>query len=262
MKRLNLRNFLLLCSCLSLSCPAQVEKPSENPIHGFVSSGPQKGYIGWRVFRNLDPDWMWWSQADLQFPYGIFANVWDSTEITRHTPDNHHGDELDTTVGWRGQIWGDMNLRLSTTVFNLYPLNKWWNGDVAVQSLWLSKDFDFGKHTLRPEARFEWISKTGDFRGGALVTIADAAHLWREPFGIKHLTLSNQSSFGRDDGFDGPKNNSRDLFYRWDGGLNWQMGKRLVLTLPSITLQIPFVNPHDGRGQREVAYGMYVKYLF
>ncbi|OHA19074.1 MAG: hypothetical protein A3C08_00055 [Candidatus Taylorbacteria bacterium RIFCSPHIGHO2_02_FULL_47_18] len=63
----------------------------------------------------------------------------------------HAGNEFDLTLGWRGEVPGDFKLRLSTTLFNLHPIETWWTKDVAVQSLWLSKQFDFGKHSLIPD---------------------------------------------------------------------------------------------------------------
>ncbi len=92
--------------------------------------------------------------------------------------------------------------------------------------------------------------------------LPNITHLWQEPLGIKRLTLFNQSTIARDDGFDGPKNSSSGVFYRWDGALNWKVSKRWELVLPSITVQVPFNDPHDGRGQTELAYGTYLKVKF
>gem|GEM_PF-5789004 len=119
-------------------------------IQGYVFTGPQHGYIGRRISRNLFPGWMEWTELDLNFPKGIFVNLWDSTEIEKHLPEMHKGDELDLTLGWRGEIGNGFKMRLSTTLFNLYPKDKWWAGDVGVESFWFSRDFVIGNHTLKP----------------------------------------------------------------------------------------------------------------
>ncbi len=163
--------------------------PDDQGIHGYVSSGPQHGYIGKRISRQLFDGWMEWTELQLEFPKGFFVNIWDASQLENLKPRTHAGDEMDLTAGWRGDIPGDIKLRLSTTLFNLYPKDQWWKKDAAVQSLWLSKEYKLGKHSLIPEMRLEWISKTSDFGGGALVTIPNITHVWREPFGFKRVTL-------------------------------------------------------------------------
>ncbi|GEM_PF-3555092 len=239
------------------------EKKSEEKfdVHGYISTGPQYGYIGRRISRNLFPGWMQWTELDINLENGVFLNLWDSMALERLPSNTHAGDEFDATIGWRGEIPGDFRLRLSTTLFNLYPIDTWWTKDVAVQSLWLSKQFDLGEHSLIPELRTEWISKTSDFGGGALILIPMITHVWQRPFGIEKLKLFNTSAFARDDGFNGAGNNSKGIFYRWDGAIELKLSKNLFLT-PSVTVQVPLNNPHDGRENVEVASGISLRYKF
>lgn len=255
-----LLNIVLVLVSFTALC--QTNKPEEGfDIHGYLSTGSQYGYIGRRISRNIFPGWMEWTELDLGFDNGVFLNLWDSVALERLQSKTHAGDELDVTIGWRGEISRDFKLRLSTTLFNLHPIETWWTRDVALQSLWISKQFDFGKHSLIPELRTEWISKTSDFGGGALVLIPMLTHVWRAPFGFEKVNLLNTSAFSRDDGFDGPGNNSKGIFYRWDVGIELRLAKNLFLS-PGFTVQVPLNNPHDGRENVEIASGISLKYKF
>ena len=228
-------------------------------LHSYLSSGVQHGYLGKRVSRNIYPGLMLWSELDCDLPCHAFLNVWDSTKLDNGA--GHGGDELDLTFGFQGKL-GDYNVKISSSLLNVYPLDKWWNGDIAVQSLFVSRDFKLGDHTIQPEMRVEWTAKTDDFGGGALILMPSVTDIWSHPFGIKRLTFVQKATVAWDDGFNGAGNNSSGVFAYGDWSLNWELTKHISVTLPSIGLIIPLHDAHDGRNKTEPTFGASLTFRF
>jgi hypothetical protein len=86
-------------------------------------------------------------------------------------------------------------------------------------------------------------------------------HVWKQPFGIRPLSLAHQAFVIHDDGFDGPKNDSEGYFLRWSAGLCWQLNKRITLTAPSFIAQIPLHKGGDGRGKAS-SWGLSLSFFF
>ena len=159
-------------------------------------------------------------------------------------------DELDLTLGWHNNIplW-NLDVGLATTYINNAPLDLWWEKDVWLQATTISKTYVVGQHVLKPQIRVEWISRTKDIGGGALILMPNISHTWKKPLGIKPLSIVHQAFVIHDDGFDPPGNDSKGVFLRWNAGLKWQIAKNASLTLPGFCAQVPIQKGDDGRGQ-------------
>jgi len=218
-------------------------------LNGSLSISLQERYIGIRVSRVLYDGVSLWSDLTVNLPKGFYVNVWNHYGIGDRVVSKQPG-ELDLTLGWRQSVpWLGLEVGLATTYLNNSPLDLWWERDAWAQSAILSKTYTFGQYTLKPQLRVEWISRTTDIGGGALVLMPNVSHTWRRVFGIKPLSFIHQIFVIHDDGFDLPKNDSEGYFLRWNAGLRWQLNKRTILTLPSFIAQVPIHRGDDGRGK-------------
>lgn len=238
---------------------AQTEKSQPWQPSGFASVGIQNGYIGKQVSRELYSGQMLWTEFELNLPCHMFVDFWDSTRIDNGK--NTGGDEFDLTFGIQWDI-GKWNVKVSTALYNVYPLNKWWDGDIATQTFALSRSFDFGAHNVKPELKIAWISMTDDFGGGAFVLMPSVTHTWNHPLNIRCLTLVNQLTLVHDTGFKPCGNSSDGLFSYLDVSLNWQLTKRIGLTLPSVELMTPLTETHDGRNSAKATVGGFLTFSF
>lgn len=228
--------------------------------HGFLSLTYQEKYLGFRVSRNIYDDSILWSEAYLDLPGGFFTDLWWSTDLQDNEISSTGGDEIDPTLGWKGNIC-DFDVSVSATLFNIIPIGKWWHDDVWVQTFTLSKSYSYGKHTIRPEFRIEWLSEVDYFGGGSLVLMPNITHSWKRLLDIDELTFSHTTYLAWDDGFDMCKNDSDAVFLRWQGGLEWELSKNLKFIFPGLTVLAPIKNAHDGRGW-EKAFNFAFVYKF
>ncbi len=233
---------------LTLTFPALAEeKPQGYQVSGSFSTMLQERYIGLRISRNIHEGWMLWNELYLNLPAGFYVDFWDSYALQNRA--NHAGDELDLMAGWHKTLPAKLELDLSFALFNLYPLNQWWSGDVAVESFSVARSFRLGDHVIRPKIQLDWISETSDFRGGALVALPNVSHSWNNPLGVRFLAFNQQAFIAWDDGFKKPGDDSQGIFFRWSGGLDWKLANNLTLTLPGFTALLPIHRGNDGRRQ-------------
>lgn len=259
-----MRAFVLVFVC-SLLCfeggAVQAEDGSKGwEPHGSLSFTLQERYIGLRASRLVHDDWMLWSSLRLELPQGFFANFWNSYGLDDLDFSSNSGDEIDTTLGWQGGLYG-FELHLSVTFFNLHPIERWWDDDNLVQTIAVAKNFPLANHSIRPECRVEWVSEADDYSGGTVVLLPNVTHNWYRPFGIGPLTFSHNTMFAWDDGFDKPKNSSDGVFLRWSGGLQWSLAENLTLTLPGFTALVPLTEPGDGR-KEETSWNTCISFAF
>lgn len=258
--KLKLLVVLSVVFCVQVTPAFSQDKLEEWEPHGSLSFTLQERYFGLRNSRILNDDWMLWTNLYLDLPRGFFTNIWWSVGLDDDEISSNYGDEVHPTFGWKGKIC-DLDMSISATLINLYPVEKWWHDDAWVQSFTLSKSFSCGNHVIRPEFWVEWLSKTDDFDNGALVLLPNIKHFWKKPFDIDKLTFSHTTMLVWDDGFDKCKNSSDGLFFRWQGGLEWELSKNTKLILPGLTVLTPLTDPHDGRGG-ETSLNFAIRYSF
>ncbi|MDO8571691.1 MAG: hypothetical protein Q7R79_03350 [bacterium] len=217
--------------------------------NGSLSLSLQERYIGIRVSRVFHNGVSLWSDLNVNLPKGFYVNIWNHYGVDgRET--SKQPNELDLTLGWRGDLPRvGLEVGFATTYINNSPLGLWWERDVWAQSATFSKTYTFGQHTLRPQLRVDWLSRTTDFGGGALVLMPNVSHTWKRLFGIEPLNFIHQVFVIHDDGFYVPKNDSEGYFLRWNAGLRWRLSKKTTITLPSFIAQVPLHRGGDGRGQ-------------
>ncbi len=217
-------------------------------LHGTLSSSWMQRYLGLRVSRVLYDKPMLWTDLYLDLPNGFFVDALWSLDLQDDELSSSRGDEFDPTIGYKWKM-GDLDASVSATMFNTFPLRKWWDGNVWAQDFSLSRSFSFWNHTISPEFRIGYISKTKDFDEGALYLLPNIKHSWKNPLGIRGLTFSQTIMLAWDDGFDPPGNDSDGVFLRWTSGLGWKVGENTTLVAPSFTLLTPIRDSNDGRGE-------------
>ncbi len=217
--------------------------------NGSLNISLQERYIGIRVSRVLHEGLSLWSDLTVNLPKGFYVSIWDHYGIENREI-SKQPDELDLTFGWRKNlpVFG-LEIGVAATYINNSPLGLWWERDVWSQSVTISKTYMFGQHLLKPQLRIEWLSPTVDIGEGVIVLMPNISHSWKQPFGIKPLSFTQQAFLIHDDGFNLPKNDSEGYFLRWNAGLRWRLGKKVTLTLPSYIAQVPLHRGNDGRGQ-------------
>ncbi len=240
----------------------EIWKPS-----GYLSFQLQQRYIGLCVSRLIHDDELLWSEFNLNLPKGFFVDLWYSYGLDDNNISSNYGDEIETQIGWAGDLFKNINLGLSITLFNTYPIGDWWDGDIWLQTFTISKKFEILKHHfLTPKFQIDWISETNKFKDGATVLLPSINYSWQEPFGLERLTLFQQVTLAWDDGINFANNNSDGFFFRWEPNLCWELYKgkhnnSLIMTLPGITILTPLCDTHDNR-KKEISWNCALKYTF
>lgn len=254
---MNVRNLTtIVLTVLALAATAQAQekqietdlkKPAWRPT-GYYSVSLVERYIAMRISRVLHDDISLWNELNVNLFDGVSLNFWEGHGLVGRSA-SKQPDELDLNLVYQKTFPNKLELRVATSYFNNYPLDRWVDGDVLVESVGLGRTYKIQDHTITPQLRLEWIGKTTDMGGGALIVIPNVTHVWQKPFGIKRLSFAQQLFAVRDDGFDGPKNDSDGIFARWNGGARWQLTKNLVWTMPGYSIQLPLTKTNDGRGE-------------
>ncbi|MDD5110232.1 MAG: hypothetical protein PHI63_03375 [Patescibacteria group bacterium] len=245
--------------------PAPVE-PSWRP-KGFLSFTLQQRYVGTFTSRLLHDGWMAWTELNVQLPKGFYADLWWTYGLDDNNVNSNKGDEFEPNFGWKGKLPYDLCLHLFFRYFDFYPLDEWYDSDCWIQGAALARDFVLGKdsphgtHTIRPELLAGYLSEVNDFIGGAAVLLPNVTYTWAKPLGYQYLTIANQVYLQYDDGFDRPCNDT-GLFFRWQGGLQWQVADNVILTLPGILALVSMVDHNDDRLDEVFSFNAAVKLIF
>jgi hypothetical protein len=218
--------------------------------NGSVSFSLQERYVAMRTSRRLHNGLSLASEMNVRLSSsGFYLNVWDHAGLENRKT-SKQPDEIDLTVGWRKNLPKlGLETGLSLTYINNSPLDLWWERDVLAPAITLAKEYVFGKHTLKPQLRVEWLAQATDVGEGVTLLMPNVSHAWKQPFGIKPLSLAHQAFLIHDDGFNLPRNDSEGYFFRWHAGLKWRLNEKATLTLPGFTALIPIHRGQDGRGQ-------------
>jgi hypothetical protein len=251
--------FVVLCLLLKVS-PAIAEESKDYHLHGYLSLRLEENYIAVRSSRLVHDDAMLWSELNLELPKGFFMNIWHSVGLDDNELSSNDGDEIDITAGITRKIF-DFDVSLSCTFFNLYKLGDWSNNNVMSDTIKISKEFYFKRHTIIPELWVEWVHETDKFNDGAIELFPNITHVWNKPFSIEPFTFFHKTIIVWDDGHNFAGNSSDGVFLRWCAGLDWSINKHIVLTLPGFTGLKRLTNPHDGRGD-EHSWNLEMKLLF
>ncbi len=238
-------SFAILIGLMLIELPSKADdewKPS-----GYLSVSLQERYIAARISRTLHDGWSLWSELNVDLPKGFYINIWDHYGLDGRAASNQP-DELDFNLGWKKKWDNGVDIGCATSYFNNSPLDMWYTGDVLIESVWVSKTYRFGNHSLRPQARLDWIAKVKDFGRGAYIAMPNIGHAWQKPFGLTKLTFAEQAFIIHDDGFDGARNDSEGIFFRWNASLNWSLNKKVTIMLPGFSHQHLLCGGNDGRG--------------
>jgi len=264
-----MKRMAMVCLVVMLQCVSVIADPNGKNLaeiteewspHGFLSTTWQQQYIGLRVSGVFYKESMLWTELYLNLPNNFFMDLWWSADLQDSDLSSTGGDEFDTTFGWQTKFFG-LDAMVSVSQFTCLP-SKGFLGEGHAWSpdLILSKSFKINeKHTVTPAFWIGYLSFNDDFWKGALYTLPNIRHDWKEPFGIEKLTFSHTVMFPWDDGF--IANSSDGLFFRWMPAFNWQLSKHLTLTAPGVIIVEPITDPHDGRGD-EISLNFSLAYHF
>jgi len=239
---------------------AQQEEES-NPweLSGYIMTGFEQRYLALRTSRMVHDGAMQWSKLHLELPHAFF-DIWASSQLSDE--EGNSGKEIDFTAGLYCEIYG-CDVRLSATLFNTHLVDKIWEDDAWVQTLEVSKKYEFGKHTIKPQAVVEWLSKTDDISGGCIVLRPNITHTIKQPIkGINRLNFTHNLMLVWDDGFKPPKNSDDGIFMRYSAGMIWQITDHFKVQAPGVTVLAPLSCGDDGRNQVETSINLRFIYEF
>jgi hypothetical protein len=167
--------------------------------------------------------------------------------------------ESDLALGKNWTI-GNWKLVGAARLMDMYPVSAWDEGDVVKLSLNLSRTYTISSsHSLKPEFIAEWMANYGKWRDGAEFLRMGLTHTWNSPLDIKPLKLVHTEGFAWDSGWRG--NNPETVFFQSTAGLNWQISKKIQLTLPGVRATVPLSDGHDGRKADKAVYtGLSIKF--
>lgn len=163
------------------------------------------------------------AQGDLTaaFKNGTYASLWFSSSLDGNWG-NNAGDEADFIVGWKGDIWEDVNL--NAKVFYFWEPAKGFS-DIVYPQVFLSKPIGSWTATLQAGVYLPIDGSEGGWLWGPSVSTAfKLSEKWKIPFSAG--VLWDDGGFGAEPGFVG------NIFT----GLNWQMKDDLTISLISATL--------------------------
>jgi len=218
---------------------------AEEKIGGWVNVSLEQRYVGLRVSRVIHDKPMLWTDVGLTLPKGFTAGLWYSQALDEKSP--NFGNEIDIWAEWQNELPHDYSISFGSVYFILTPLDELGKDNIADHWIRLNKSFGFGKHTLTPEIRAEWMWTTPDFDDGSVILMPNVRHVWSEPLSINRLTLDHTMMTVWDDGFKFAGNSSKGVFARWYGGLHWRLTENVSIRLPGWTVLAPITDPGDGR---------------
>ena len=227
--------------------------------NGFLFVGWQEQYLATRISRNLSPEPVLWTELFVNLPKGFFLDIWSSVDAADNGVKTKFGDEVNFTLGWKG-TFTEMDVAVSAGYLNIAPLDAWGRDDVMVQSLFISKLFEFERHSLLPEFRIEHLSPTEDLGGGGVFFLPNITHVWKKPFGIRSLSFSQQWKFVWQEG-KFKNNDPNGKFVQLDAALVWNAVKNVEI-VPGVRTFFTVGDANDGRSDVEVSPNVTIKFFF
>lgn len=209
--------------------------------HGFVSVKVWDHYLSYRLGTAPTRTPVIWGEAELLLPNGLYMNSFGSYPISGSLS-QQRGNQVDFALGrrWaleRSKIKFDFNIRYS----NIDPIGHWSFEDLGYINLVASRDFQISSNQIvRPHIYTEWMGRLSNYRGGALLEQIGFTYTYRQPFGIRCLTVSDCNSFS----YAGAWGKIPEAFYfRSDLAFNWKIGNRWDIIFPGCR----FVHGFDHR---------------
>ncbi len=229
---------------------AKVPEPSSWTPNGSLSFGIQDQYVARRFSRLVTDDPVLATDLIVNLPGGFYFNLWDTLGVDDINPSSNSSDELHLYLGWKGKV-EDVDIKLSFGVIDFFPLSET-RGDLIVGSLAIAKTFELGEfhgsHSLRPELRLDWLFLIDDLSVEAPTLLPSVRHVWKEPFGLKSVSLYEWVGLQWNDDLG---RNREALFFQAEAGLEWKVSDQLKI-VPNIFVVSPIINGHDGRGTEAV----------
>lgn len=176
-------------------------------------------------------------------PGKFYADVWHSTSLNG-AMNSDRGDELDYTIGWKGNLWKGISLNLWATYFDFVPIGTIpENRDQVRFFAEFDRKFEVTQtQSLTPFVRFEVPWGIKDYKDSSgLRVYPGLKYVWEF---FPGWSVCQKANLLFDDGAVGLK---PGIFGDYRVGLSWQTTKWLAIEPFSFRVVGPFQNSGDDR---------------
>ena len=179
----------------------------------------------------------------------FYADIWHSID-DRGSANSNTGDEIDYTLGWKGNLYRGISLNLWATYFDFVPMGKELGGDQIRFNAELERKLKFGETvSVSPSIRFEvpWGLKGYQDPSGLRV-YPGVKGSWEF---ISGCSINQRIGLCLDDGACGLQPGT---FIDYKVGFSWQIEKWLMVEPFSFRIIGPLATMSDGR-KTEMIFG-------
>lgn len=186
-------------------------------------------------------------------PTGVFLDLWYSTD-TGADRYGAHGNELDYTIGWRGNVSKDMNLTASLSYQDTLDDSARNSRDAIKGNLRLEMaSFSLWVFTVAPFANYAtYIPTDTNLDGGNIYSAGVNTELVLSPM----FDIASSGSIGWDDGVYGVEPGG---IFKYASSLNCTFSEQFTWNILKSTLYIPIGNR---RMDVESVYGTGISFKF
>jgi hypothetical protein len=224
---------------------APANNQSDPGPHISLSFAVHERYLANRISRQLNDEPSLWTQANIKWNSGWYANWLEIHGLNDSTWSNNSADETQVTIGKNWKVW-DLDIKAEATLINIHPISAWFEHDRLSVDVYVSKPISLSaKHTITPELRFIWFADTSDIESGVPIAMLSVNHTWKQFCGRSDLSLKTRLTASWDGGL--YADDASVVMGQFDTSLNWKISAQASLQA-GIKLFQPFThNVSDGR---------------